>query len=133
MTLQAGDALLMPDADNEEARHLWIIISDPLRHPQQVLIVNVTTWEKLKEDTCILEPAECESCPFIKHTSCIDYRRATIEPSSRIENWLETGTVSRQATISRDLLEKIRKGAQESRFLPNKCELFLADQGLIEL
>jgi len=132
--LAAGDAFLIPDDSLKVSQqHLWIVISDPTRNPKEVLLVNVTTWESWKDDTCIIEPKECESCPFIKHTSCVDYRRAKIESSEKIEKMVADGLIKRQSKTHPQLLMKIRKGAQVSAFLPNKCQLFLADQGLLEL
>jgi len=138
--LSAGDVFLIPDdpKDSSYQRHFWIIISDPTQS-SQVLLVNVTTLENWNrddsriDDSCILEPKECKSCSFIKHTSRVDYHRARIESSEKIEKMVAAGLIKRRSTIGPQLLAKIRAGAQVSEFLPNKCQLFLADQGLLEL
>jgi hypothetical protein len=132
--LSAGDAFLIPDVDKSGySQHLWIIISDPTQNPQEVLLVNVTSWECWKEDTCLIEPDDCKDFPFIRHRSCVDYRLARIEKCGKIEKLAASGLIKKYSTISPQLLAKIRAGAQQSCFLPNKCQLFLADQGLLEL
>ena len=133
--LQAGDAFLIPDSlPTAPQRHLWIVISDPARSPDgQVLLVNVTTWEKWKDDTCLLEPADCRTCPFIKHASCVDYARARIEGIAKIDRMVAAGLIKQQVNVGPELLARIRKGAQDSPRLPNRCQLFLADQDIIEL
>jgi len=130
--LAAGDALLLPDPDNPESRHLFIIISDPQQDLERVLLANVTTWEEYKDDACILEPDDWPGFGFLKHKSCIDYRRAVIQTARRIERLLESGQAVSRPRVSPELLQKILKGAEESRFLSGKCALLLAEQGLIE-
>jgi hypothetical protein len=130
--LSAGDAFLVPDdPQNPTQHHLWIIISDPARNAEEILWARVTTWEKWKDDACLMD--RTDGYAFIKHLSSVDYRSARIEKAARIEKWLAGGQVKVQPNVGAALLAKIRAGAQETRFLPNKCQLFLADQGLLEL
>jgi len=129
----AGDAFLVPDdPENPRHYHLWIIISDPIANQEENLWVRITTWEPWKkDDACTLDRAD--GYAFIKHLSSVDYRNARIEKAARIEKWLAAGQVKVQPNVGAALLAKIRAGAQETRFLANKCLLFLADQGLLQL
>jgi len=46
--------------------HLWVIISDPLKDPTQVVMVSITTYESRKESACILDAGDH---PGISHKS----------------------------------------------------------------
>ena len=48
--------------------HLWVILTDPRIHPEQVVCVNFTTSG---DDTCLVKRNEH---PGLSHDSCIGYR-----------------------------------------------------------
>jgi len=130
--LSAGDAFLVPDdPENPTQHHLWIIISDTVRNSEEVLWARLTTWEPWKDDACLLDQED--GYAFIRHRSCIDYHGARIEKAAKIEHWVASGRVKGQPNVGLTVLAKIRAGAQETGFLPNKYQLFLADQDLLQL
>ena len=55
--------------------HLWIVLSDPEKDDERVLLVNVTTLEAYKDQTCKLT---CGSHPFITHDSCVNFGAAKL-------------------------------------------------------
>jgi hypothetical protein len=113
--------------------HYCIVLSDPGRNPDRILLVSVTTYEDYKEDTCVLQPGEWANCPFIRHASCVDYRNAWESSLDRIESLIAEGAIRIFARLERQQYERVLDGARHSRFLANKYILLLCDQGLIEL
>ena len=131
--LRAGDCLLIADPADESSAHFGIVISDPSLNAQSILLVGLTTWEDYKDDSCILEPADWPELSFLRHRSCIDYRHALCASEAEIETWVKSGRAQFRGSVTPALLDRARRGAQETRFLAMKYVLLLADQGLIEL
>lgn len=128
-----GDAFLLP-LSGTNVKHLYVVISDPVLDKEHVVIVNVSTWEDGEDDACFLGVEEWgEQCPFIRHDSYVRYRSARLVAASKIEEWLAKSIATERRNVGPALLEAIRRGAEETRFLPNKCCLALNDQGLIEM
>lgn len=48
--------------------HLFFVISDPSINAQEVVLVNMTTYEDYKDNTCLLRPGDHEE---VKHLNCI--------------------------------------------------------------
>ena len=129
-----GDAFLLALAANSGVKHLYVVISAPSIDDDNVVIVNLSTWQEGEDDACFLSAEEWgKECPFIEHDSYVRYRSARLVTASKISEWLTKRIASKKDNVGPRLLEAIRRGAEETRFLPNKCCLALNDQGLIEL
>ena len=51
--MEAGDTFYLPDKAADE--HLWIVISDPGKNPDRVLLVSMTSYDVDKEDVCLID------------------------------------------------------------------------------
>jgi hypothetical protein len=79
--MRAGDTFLFPGADD----HLWMIISDPLVDPANVVIVLFVSWTEKYDQACILRGGEH---PFVKHHTCVQYPGARIVSNVKLESLL---------------------------------------------
>lgn len=71
--MKTGDTFRFRSGDP----HLWIVISDPAKDADKVLIVNVTSWRGDKDQTCLVGPGDH---PLIEHNSCINFRGSRVYP-----------------------------------------------------
>jgi len=68
--------------------HVWIIISDPARDSQKVLIVNFTTWQPHLDQACIVEKGEHL---FITDRTVVNYSRAKIVTDAQLQSLRSAG------------------------------------------
>lgn len=108
--------------------HLYVIISNPLKNPNEVVLVSLTTMDYGADESCIVSEGEH---PRITHDSCIDYARARILSDADIDKAVANGSVRPVQDASPELLGKIWQGATETRHLPSRCDAILSQQGLI--
>lgn len=128
--LNAGDTFWIADLGDDTVGHLWVIISEPDVDPDRVAVAAFTTWEDYKDDSCILEAGDH---PFIRHTTCIDYRGpGSLLSAADIEQRIQRGQIKLREPVGRDVLARIREGAARSKFLPMDYDQLLREQGLIE-
>ncbi len=128
--ISQGDTFWAVDPNENYNYHLLVLISDPAKNPDKVVMVTFTTWEKYKDDTCLLEPGDH---PFIKHTTSVKYDGLNeILSVEKIENLLSRGKLERKDPLSEQVLEKILRGACETKFIPNGHWLILNEQGLVD-
>jgi hypothetical protein len=123
----AGDAFFIRDRDVDT--HLWVVISDPARDAERVVMVSMTTYEAYKEDVCLLDVGDH---PRITHRTCIAYNQARMTTLARLTALRDGGQLSVQAPISAEILERIRAGVSRSRQIKYKYVEILLDQGVIE-
>ena len=110
--------------------HLWVVISDPSAYPDdKVLIVNLTSWKSDRDQSCTLEAGEH---PFIKHKTCVNYRESRLVDTADLDRAVQRGSLKKREQISPALLDRIRKGAARSEFIPLRNHQLLLQQGLIE-
>lgn len=115
--------------------HLWFIISDPLLDARRVLYVNVTTLDPtaplkdmFNDRACVIEP---EEHPFITATSCICYYGAHACSLAHLESKHARGELRFGDPAIQQLLEKMRRCAENSLHMePNDFQILL-DQGLV--
>jgi hypothetical protein len=108
--------------------HLWIIISDPMRDPERVLIVNFTSWYEGRDPSCVLQRGEH---PFIKHKTCVNYRESRITSLGKIQAAVDSGALRIRQSVSSKVLANIRRGAAVSLFIPLDNLQLLKDQSLV--
>jgi hypothetical protein len=51
--MKAGDTFYISDRGVDT--HLWVVISDPDRDAERVVLVSMTTYEGYKEAVCLLD------------------------------------------------------------------------------
>jgi hypothetical protein len=126
--VRIGDTFLRTDSD----RHLWIVLSDPEQDADNVLLVNLTTWNATKESACILHRGDH---PWIKHKTCVNYNDldAVITTRADLENAEIAGAIVAKKPLSKSVLRRILEGAAQSERLSLEKAEILERQGLIEI
>ena len=108
--------------------HLWVVISDPRRDPQRVVIVNMTTVRHNSDRSCLIQAGEHG---FVRHETCIMYAFAKTVADVDLERQLAAGQIQLLAPVSSILLRRIRDGAVISDFTPLGIVQVLVDQGIV--
>jgi hypothetical protein len=112
--------------------HLKIIVSDPAKDPDNLLIVSVTTFRegKFHDPSCFLSPGDH---PFIKHESYIGFQFAKIRSNADLDRLLGSGgIILEDDQISEAVLERIHHGASVSEFIALEYADLLREQEFIE-
>jgi len=109
--------------------HLYIVISNPLKNPTEVVLVSLTTKDCGVDESCVVS---AEDHPSISHESCIDYARARILTEAAIDNAVANKRVRLTQNASPELLGAIWRGATETKRLPGRCDAILSQQELID-
>jgi hypothetical protein len=82
--MRAGDTFVLghPAVD----RHLYVVISDPVVHPEAVAFVAMTSYDVTKEKVCKIHDGEH---PNVQHLTCIAYhfaKRATLHQFNQLKS-----------------------------------------------
>jgi len=123
--VKAGDVFrLVKKADN----HSWVIISDPEHYPDKVLIVNMTSWDRLEDQSCLLNHGDHST---VHHRTCIAYSRAKCEMSnSDLDRLKAAKLIMSFEPVPPELLKRIRAGAMQSIRMAQDFKDMLIAQGL---
>ena len=106
-------------------KHLSIIISAPDLNPNEIVLANFTTWDKDKDQSCVLEAGEHA---FLKHRSCVYYRWRTIS-LEQFRKALRKGAIRlTNDPVSPKVLEKLQRGALSSKLIPDRNKEILKKQ-----
>jgi hypothetical protein len=126
--VRIGDTFLRTDSD----KHLWIVLSDPEKDPDNVLLVNMTSWTFTKESACILNRGDH---PWIKHKTCINYDDydTVVTTLADLQNAKDAGAVIVQKPLSKAVLRRVLEGAAASERLSLEKAEILENQGLIDI
>ena len=109
--------------------HLWVVISDPLAEPENVVLVSLTSWDRTKEQTCLIEVGDH---PFVRHRTVVSYAAARWGATShQLDQLAASGALRPHQPASQPLLDRIRLGAARSRLLPLDAWTILDRQGLL--
>ena len=121
--IRIGDTLLLHG-------HLCVVLSDPQQNPDEIVLAAFTTWEGYKDQTCLLHPGDHG---FIRHDTCVDYELVPQVPSvEQLERGIRAGRITPGEPVSRELIERILRGADETDRIPMERWRILDDQGLFE-
>ena len=126
--MKSGDTFLIEEPGTSLDSHLWIVISDPAADPDKVLLVNLTSHRPDKDQACVLSKGDH---PFIKHKTCVEYRRAKLVSVVPMEHLLDSGRIRHHTPVTPKLLSKILSGVPNSR-MKNEHVTILTDQGLVD-
>ncbi|MBI2899138.1 MAG: hypothetical protein HYY17_03075 [Planctomycetes bacterium] len=91
-------------------------------------MVNFTSHEAYKDQTCIVEPAEFDQ---LKRRSCIETGNPILRPASEFKRLVDSGLLRMLPSITPALLEKIRRGAATTDRIALEHQELLKDQGVI--
>ena len=125
--MKAGDTFFLTDRTVDT--HLWVVISDPERDAERVVLVSVTTFEPHKEAVCLLEVGDH---PTISHKSCIAYNETRMTTLAMLNGLRDRGHLRDQGPVSEVLLARARAGVSRSTRIKYKYIEILLDQGCIE-
>ena len=125
--MNAGDTFLIPLPGTSLDSHLWMVISDPMRDPEHVVLVNLTSWRADKDQACIVLPGDH---PYLTKKSCVNFRGSKVQRVSDLESLLTSSQLTSHAPLSTALLARIRCAVADSR-MPLEHAAILADQGLV--
>lgn len=112
--------------------HLKIIASDPVKDPDTILIVSVTTFRegKFHDPSCFLYPGDH---PFIKRQSYVAFQYAKTRSNADLDRMLGSGDIILEDDqISEAVLERIYLGAATSEFIPLEYVDLLREQEFID-
>lgn len=123
--MRAGDTFRFRANDP----HLWLIISDPEKDRNQVLLVNVTSWRRDKEQSCLLGP---EDHPQIEHNSCIYFVGSRLVADSHLSHLYNTDRIVLHEPLREDVLRRVREAAAVSRTMKIDHRQILFDQQLVD-
>ncbi len=123
-TFSPGTVYLRSGDDN----HFWVVLSDPSKDDGRVLVVNWTTHEAYKEQTCILEAGE-HAC--ITRRSCVYYIGAKIERLASLQLAEAANNIEVKGTLDPVVLQKIREGAGKSDNILKDGPLLLKSLGFL--
>jgi hypothetical protein len=119
-----GTVFLRSGDDN----HFWVVLSDPAKDQERVLVVNWTTYEAYKEQTCILEAGE-HIC--ITRRSCVYYIGARIERLSALQYAELCNNILVRGKLDDQVLQRIREGADKSDNMLKAGPSLLREQGFL--
>ncbi len=123
--MEAGSTFLLTQAD----KHLWVILSEPKKNSEVVLLVSVTTLRTHKDQSCVITRGEH---PFITHDSCVFYEDARDASLTQLYALKDAGLLCMRESFSDGLLARVREGARITGELKLKYLQLLEDQNLIE-
>ena len=125
--MEAGDTFYLPDKAADG--HLWIVISDPAKNPDRVLLVSMTSYDVDKEDVCLIDAGEH---PKVKHKTCICYKPARATSLENLRRLRDTGYLAMQEPVSAELLQRIRRGVSLSRRIDLEHIELMEEQELLD-
>lgn len=122
--MQAGDVFRLVGAAD---CHWWVVISDPGRHPEQVVCVNLTTQTRFTDPACVLQAGDHE---IIKHRTSVEYARPKTAGNEQLSKLLAAGKIQCTKPVSPEVLEAMRLGALDSKRIPMETLAVLQNQGI---
>jgi hypothetical protein len=110
-------------------------LSDPAQNPDEIVLVNFTSYDPgtpsqpRNDPACLVNRGDH---PYLRHLSCINYRDALFLSSAQIEQ-LDAGNliVWHTMDVNPGLLARIRAGAFTSRHRPGRLIRILKAQGVV--
>ncbi len=124
--MNSGDAFQLVGVADQ---HLWVVISDPVKHPECVLFVNLTSFDQYADHAVILDVGDHA---FIRHRTCVNYPRARTASLDDLLRLERAGRLRKHPPVSADLLARIREGACVSLRIRTEHLQILVDQELID-
>lgn len=121
--MKGGDTFLYRRPDLE--KHLWIVLSEPLDDPDNIVLANLTTWRRGGDQACILDVGDH---PWIMHRTCVNYSDADVVSQMMVDGW----ELNHKPSLAPEVLAKVREGAAQSIHIPLWVAKTLRDLGLIE-
>src|SRR2546422_4451969 len=112
--MDAGTTFLLTENRRVLDDHLWVVLSDTEKFPEQVVIVSLTTHTPEKDQACIVQPNEH---PWVRHTSCVSYFHAKVVTLAMLLRWKDAGLIVLQEPLHPNILGRIRQRSGDSTTL----------------
>src|ERR1017187_5907056 len=125
--MEAGDTFYLPDKSADG--HLWIVVSDPGRNPNRVLLVSMTSYDVSKEVACLIDAGEH---PKVIHKTCISYKPTRQTSLENLDSLRDSGSLKMQEPVSPELLQRIRRGVSYSRRIDLEHIELMEEQELLD-
>jgi hypothetical protein len=109
--------------------HLWVVLSDPKKDQDNVLIVNLTTLDGRKEKACVLKRGDH---PWVRHDTCVNYGDSKVTTLAQLLAAKDGGALKVGEAVSSTLLKRMRDGALASERMPLDNADVLINQGLVD-
>lgn len=120
--MRRGDTFTIPGG----MRHLLVLLSDPVTYPDELVIVNLSSWRDWQDASCIIE---AEEHPWVRHKTVVAYKHAKITSLKVIKAQISSNMISSYPDpVSPDLFRRMLKGALSSREIPAKVKEVLKRQ-----
>ena len=115
--MDPGTTFVGYDRDN----HLYVVLSTPDRR-SRVALANLTSHGRpgCGEHCLLLAPSDH---PFIRHPSCVPFRRARLEPLTRLEEARDKRTITLREPLATELLQRIQQAALDDIHPPRNFKL----------
>ena len=107
--------------------HLFIVISRE-QSDGLIAVANLTTHgrePRCRRGDCVI--VSRDDHPWVRHDSCIPYRRADMTPAKPLADAKQRGTLELQEPASPELLLRIQRGALEFRRIQNPVRAAVRD------
>ncbi len=127
--MEAGTTFLAVDPQSRK-EHLWVVLSDPSKDPEKVLIVSLTTPEAWKEQVCIVQQHEHN---WFRYDSCVNYQDSRVTTLQLLYKAKDAGLLKLHDPMALDVLKRIRAGALLSVRMPLENADVLIEQALVEI
>ena len=124
--MKGGDAFrLVGVAD----RHTWVVLTDPEKNPNQILIVSFTSFTPGigMDDSCVVETNEYS---ILTNKSCIYYEDIKELSLANLETLSKAGRLQKRTPVPAELLQRIRDGAMISDECRESTKSFLSSKDL---
>lgn len=112
--------------------HYYFVLSDSSADPDNVVVVNMTTFRGFASEdrSCILEENEH---PAIRHKSWVKYEKAEVVPLRMLNHRLKTNVITEvyPDKCPPNVLQRIIAGAESSALTPNKILTILKSQNIL--
>jgi hypothetical protein len=125
--MEAGTAFLAIDPHSRR-EHLWVILSDPKKDDQKVLIVNLTTLDDRRERTCVLQSGDH---PCVRHETAVHSEESRGTTLKALYDGKGAGLIKLVDPVSPALLQRTREGAVASSRISLENADVLVEQGLV--
>jgi hypothetical protein len=113
--------------------HLHVVVSDPQRDPENVLLVSLTTERDYKDRACVL-PRGVH--PWVTHATCVAYYRMRIVKLRELYAGKDAGAFRIQDPASPAMVKAIQEGLERSTQIKNQIKTLaleiLRKQGFLQ-
>lgn len=113
------------DADQS---HLRVLISSPDADCENIVIVNITSWDESKDQSCILNKGDH---PWIVKKSIVYYQKAFLGKLAELKAAKNSGLLKIKDNMEHGVLLRIWEGANNTQMLPRGCKKILKEHGHI--